>query len=449
MSFNFKAKAQALKLPLTNGFGEPITKSHKNFDSSRYTSERKIAPLASDGSRHRRNEASSNTRLPSLHKLNDSADQNNKTRMAIEMQNILNSQTASVEGILRAMGDRLSSSLLSVYHTDLMEGLKYYGILKHNLDLNYSVVQGRRLDSEFTETIMSKSDYVIKDKLRELVQRIELDHFPDLIQQDQDSDEKLDSLLKDYSEVLNHVVIRAKNAGLNYVADSIEILWKFLVVCLDKLFGIKERQMRLIFNEEVQTLNHRIRFMESSMKDQENHFNDMRQWYENRLQSVMNRNRFTCEALNSVRQELEKWKSSVGEGGREDKDSLLGKFKQMQKHLYQMDGSINQVSEENFEQNKMVRTELLKSILGIFNRGFKSMSKSVGTQTDLSLSANSSKAYKFGLQEFIFPEEHCLKYFKHPFLPYLYKDPEQLAAKGRSEDQIQFIEETLDQSSLM
>lgn len=395
-------------------------------------------------------ELSTRKALPSIRNMSSSVKDINalKKEKSIAKFDASSTKEIEAEGILRAMGQRLSSSLLSVYHNDMMEGLKYYELLRHNLDLNYFVVQGRKVDSEIPELIMTNSDYVIKERIKELVHKIENEHFPQLVQQDQDSDDKMDSLLKDYSEVVNQVVFRAKNAGFNFIADSVEVLWKFLVVSLDKLYGIKERQMRLIFNDEVQSLNRRLAQSKADLEYHEKKFMDMKGYYEKRLQGLIDKNRRTTEAWNVVKTELQKWKSEVGEGSHDEKTSILGKFKDMQKNIYNMDNSINQISEENFEQNRMVRKDLLKSVLGLFNKGFRTTSKTIGTQTDLSMSENSATVYKFGLQEYIIPELECLSIFKHPFLPFLYKDPELLQAKVRSDEQIEFIESCLDKSKL-
>lgn len=57
----------------------------------------------------------------------------------------------NIDSLIRAMNDRLPGTLLSIYHTELMEGLNYYTKLRHNLDLNYIIAQEKENPDHITE----------------------------------------------------------------------------------------------------------------------------------------------------------------------------------------------------------------------------------------------------------------------------------------------------------
>lgn len=286
-------------------------------------------------------------------------------------------------------------------------------------------------------------DFAIKDKIKELVYRIESDHFPEIAQRDNESDENIDLLLKDYSDVIGHVILRTKAAGLHYLSDALELFWKFLIVALDKLFGIKQRQLENLFNDKVARLTSQVNSLRDQLLENERRYKSRIDFYENRLKLFLEKKRFQDQMIANLQSELDKFKRTTGQDNSENKETLLGKFEDMQENLKKMSNHINEAANDNHEQNQLVRRELLHSIMGIFNKGFRCNSKQVGTQTDLSLCSKSAVVYKYGIEETVIPETKILPFFRHPFLPFLVVDSD-AAVKPRIEEQIDFIEQHLD-----
>lgn len=48
----------------------------------------------------------------------------------------------TVAEVINVMRERISGTLLSVYHNQLLDSLEYYQVLRHNLDLNFHIAQG-------------------------------------------------------------------------------------------------------------------------------------------------------------------------------------------------------------------------------------------------------------------------------------------------------------------
>lgn len=288
-------------------------------------------------------------------------------------------------------------------------------------------------------------DTAIKDKIKELVYRIENDHFPAIAQRDHDSDENIDLLLKDYSDTVGHMILRAKSAGLHYLSDSLELFWKFLIVALDKLFGIKQKQLENIFNDEVNNLNNQIYYLKDSLNENEKRFKNMTAYYENRVKRLIEKNRNLGVDIINMRNELEKHKTSIGMGLKESKETLVGRFEDMHQKMLSLTTTLDLAHEENRQQNQLVQKDLLKSIMGLFNKGFKCNAKQASTQTDLSLCANSLVVYKYGIEETVIPETRALAAFHHPFLSFLVADSD---VKPRIEEQIDFVEQHLDLRTL-
>lgn len=278
--------------------------------------------------------------------------------------------------------------------------------------------------------------------------RIESDHFPAIAQRDAKSDENIDAVLKDYSDMIGQTILRSKAAGLHYLADALELFWKFLVVALDKLFGIKQQQLENLFNDEVNSLNSQIFYLKENLAEQERRFKNMTEYYESRVKRLLEKNRHMGEYQIELRNELEKFKSTTGQGLRESKETLLGRFEDMQHNIMSLATNLGEAAELNHQQNNLVQRELLTSIMGIFNKGFRCNSKTQGTQTDLSMCAKSLVVYKYGIEETVIKETRILPFFQHPFLPFLVPDSDG-AVKPRIEEQIDFIEAHLDKCSLL
>lgn len=278
--------------------------------------------------------------------------------------------------------------------------------------------------------------------------RIESDHFPQIAQQDLDSDERIDGLLKDYSSTIGQLILRAKTCGLNYIADSLEVLWKFLIISFDKLFGIKEKLIRQHYTDEVEALRTKVRYMEEDIKGWEQRFYKMESYYEHRVGGLITKNRTLADALLVEREDFEKWRNS-GSAHSKDSDSLVGKCQEMLQNMYSLESSINVGYSENLEQTRIIQTDLLKAIMGLFNKNFKCLTKQTGTQTDLSMCSHSLAVQKYGMQEFIYPEQNILSLYRHPFLSYMFTQNEHLSTKVNTEEQINFIESKLDDSSFV
>ena len=58
------------------------------------------------------------------------------------------------------------------------------------------------------------------------------------------SSEKLDVVLKDYSETIGLMLLHIKTMGLNYLADGIEMAWKFIIVSLDRVLGVRDAELK-------------------------------------------------------------------------------------------------------------------------------------------------------------------------------------------------------------
>lgn len=257
-------------------------------------------------------------------------------------------------------------------------------------------------------------------------------------------DNKIDQLLKDYTSTLGSVILAAKSSQLHFIADSIEVIWKFLLVSLDRLIAVKQRQLEGMFNEELTKMHNKIEFLTASLKESDKRFSSMNSYYENRIKKLLEKNRHLGENIIDLRQEIQKIKGVPGSELREDKDTLLGRFEIMRSDIESMKSSINEANELNHQQNKMVRKELLTSIMGIFNKGFQCNSKQASTQTDLSLCGVSNIVYKYGIEETVMPETQILASFRHPFLPFLFEYNDSI--KPNMEEQINFIEQNLDHS---
>lgn len=81
-------------------------------------------------------------------------------------------------------------------------------------------------------------------------------------------------------------------------------------------------------------------------------------------------------------------------------------------------------------------------MLGVFMEGlgknFRSRCKEHGTQTDLSMCGYMGVANTYGVQEHPFSESAILRYYKHPFLPYLIQKNAKIKSKiAESVEQIE------------
>lgn len=252
--------------------------------------------------------------------------------------------------------------------------------------------------------------------------------------------------MKDYSATISNVILAAKSSQLHFIADSVEVLWKFLLVSLDRLTAVKQRQLEHMFNEDMTEMNNKVKFLSENLKESEKRFQDMSVQYDNKIKGLIHKNTELGNTITDLRSELVKLKIVGSDTGpRENRDTLLGRFEQMTSDIKTMSNKISEATELNHEQNKLVRKDLLTSIMGLFNKGFKCNSKSVSTQTDLSMCSMSQIVYKYGIEETVMPESKIIAAFRHPFLPFLFQTSDSM--KPRMEEQIDFIERNLDSSS--
>lgn len=392
-------------------------------------------------------EMTQRTRLPALGPSVQSLATPESSRAARHGGSVSKAQSASqmigntpLENLLRALGGPMPKSLLNSYHGDLLEGLVHYTTQKHFLDLNHRVVS-----SNLPTPLPTNAAFAVRDKLRELVLKVESEHFPRIVQDAMTNEENIDGLLRDYTQTVVGLTAYAKGAGLTYIAEALEALWKFLVVALDKLFGIRQKQTRMKFLNQIDSLKNKIEFLDRDLKEAEEKIARMKIYYDDKIGLLLRKNREITDAFNSVKDEFERWKSSSA-SDLEGTESLVSKFTKIQSQMNSMDAQISLIYEENVEQNKLVRSDLLKSIMGLFNKGFRSLARNASTQTDLSLCHNSLSVYKYGIVEHVLPEEKILAAYRHPFLSFLYRDNDGMTTKPRSEELIDFLEGCVDSS---
>ena len=222
------------------------------------------------------------------------------------------------------------------------------------------------------------------------------------------------------------------------------------MVCLEKLYTIKENTLlrvsplHQLYNEEVSGLKHQVQNLKADMLLGEKKFKVMKEDLEARLRNAQEEKRETASAFLELKEEINK----LQHGGsmdalRESKNSLQYKFSEMQKSVGSMATYLNSLGSEDSQQDTLVRTDLLKTILGTFNKGFKSKARVASTQTDLSLSSHSQVIAQFGLNEYMLPEDRVLGFFRHPFMPFLLQKSEHMASKVRSDEMIDFFEQQL------
>lgn len=350
----------------------------------------------------------------------------------------LGAERSGLETLLRALGGPMPKSLLNSYHDDLLEGLVHYTPQRHFLDLNHRIVS-----AEVPAELPSNAAFAVRDKLRELVLKVESEHFPKIVQDAMTNEENIDGLLRDYTQTVVTLTTYAKGAGLGYVAESLEALWKFLVVALDKLFSIRQKQTKMKFLNQISNLQNKLEFLNRDLREAEEKIARMKIYYDDKVGLLLRKNREVTDAFNSVKDEFERWKTS-STGDLEGTESLVSKFGKIVSHMNTMESQISLIYEENVEQNKLVRSDLLKSIMGLFNKGFRSLARNASTQTDLSLCHNSLSVYKYGIVEHVLPEEKILAAHRHPFLSFLYRENDGMTTKPRSEEIIDFLEGCID-----
>jgi hypothetical protein len=151
MSFNFKAKKHLLDKKLTEASkSTPWAPRVITTENTRGTS-----PLI-ESSRLPQNMSNTRLKLPAIGSLKENSAPINSTPLSqLFSQSRKTAAGKSVieiiDSLIRAMNDRLPGTLLSIYHTELMEGLNYYTKLRHNLDLNYIIAQEKENPDHITE----------------------------------------------------------------------------------------------------------------------------------------------------------------------------------------------------------------------------------------------------------------------------------------------------------
>lgn len=252
-------------------------------------------------------------------------------------------------------------------------------------------------------------------------------------------------LLKDYSSTISSVILAAKSSQLHFIADSVEVLWKFLLIALDRLTAVKQRQLEHIFNEEMMEMNNKVHFLTENLRESEKRFTDMSTHYDEKVKELIQKNTVLGNTITNMQSEMIKSKNfGIEPRSQKSQATMQSRFEDIHLSIRQVESDINHVNELNQEQNMMVRRDLLTSIMGLFNKGFRCKSKSISTQTDLSMCSMSNVVYKYGIEETVLPEDKILAAFRHPFLPFLFKSSDSL--KPGMEEQINFIERNLDSS---
>ena len=93
---------------------------------------------------------------------------------------------------------------------------------------------------------------------------------------------------------------------------------------------------------------------------------------------------------------------------------------------------------ENKNQVRLVKSELLGVFMQGLRKNFRSRCKEAGSQTDLSMCNFIGVTNTYGVQEHPFSESSILRFYNHPFLPYLIKN--NASIKQKIPDSIEKIE---------
>lgn len=191
-------------------------------------------------------------------------------------------------------------------------------------------------------------------------------------------------------------------------------------------------------------MRQQVRGLREEQAQSERKHRTVKEDLEGRLRNALEEKRATAEAFIELKEEINKLQNGTAmDAMRESKNSLQAKFAEMQKSVGSMTTYLNSLGSENSQQDTLVRTDLLKTILGTFNKGFKSKARVAATQTELSMSSHTHVVAQFGLSEFVFPENRVLGFFRHPLIPFLLQKTDHMVSKVRSDEMIDFFEQQL------
>ena len=68
------------------------------------------------------------------------------------------------------------------------------------------------------------------------------------------------------------MLMHIKTMGLNYLADGIEMAWKFIIVSLDRLLGVREAELKKKSVDRLFELEKQIMFMREQILDKDKRF---------------------------------------------------------------------------------------------------------------------------------------------------------------------------------
>lgn len=103
---------------------------------------------------------------------------------------------------MNELRERIPSSVVNLYHRQLVDGLTQYQCLRHNLDFNFDVLTIP--DSAANPLALSSGcTRSIKQKIKDLIEKINSEHYPKVTLNEFALDGNLDGILKDYSQMIS------------------------------------------------------------------------------------------------------------------------------------------------------------------------------------------------------------------------------------------------------
>jgi hypothetical protein len=250
-----------------------------------------------------------------------------------------------------------------------------------------------------------------------LLEKIEKEFFEEFVYTKVNEDQPFQRVLKEYSQTVSGLISRLLKEKNTYLANSLECLWKFLVLVVDRVCSVKERWITRILSAKMGKMEESYNFeVKSFAAKQKNYEEQILKGAEKAIELKAKIESLEAENF-QVKQDLMRANERMDVGNNLDTESM---FNIMDVNLHRLSLNIRQSEVENHKQ-KILLTENISSILTMATKKNKT-NNTIETQTDLNMSAFNTVIRKYNITEFNVPLNSLLNYQRNPLIKLIMKD---------------------------